>query len=189
MTAAPVIHPHVPARTVLLALVVTLLAAGIELAGARRSASLFLAADAVHLVAHLGIFLVLLIPTATWHERGEDFVTNAVLVLILLIALGIARPSVEQLSVALHEPPRPSFMLLSRFGGKLDDRLYLQEPCQDAVVLSCGAGSRAIRRSSDGRRTLRSPCHQALRLPMGGPRSIVGDRAMARFLVAAAART
>jgi cobalt-zinc-cadmium efflux system protein len=116
MTATPAIHPHVPARTVLIALVVTLLAAGIELAGARRSGSLFLAADAVHLVAHLGIFLVLLIPTATWHELGDDFVTNAVLILILLIALGIARPSVEQLSVALHEPPRPTFMLLSLLG-------------------------------------------------------------------------
>ena len=100
MTATPAIHPHVPTRTVLLALVVTLLAAGIELAGARRKGgSLFLAPDAVHLLAHLGIFLGLLNPTATWHERGDDFVTNAVLILILLIALGIARPSVEQLSV------------------------------------------------------------------------------------------
>ncbi len=116
MTAAPAIHLHVPVRTVFTALFVTLFAAGIELAGARKSGSLFLAADALHLVAHLGIFLVLLIPAATWHERGEDFVTNAVLMLVLLIALGIAWASVKELTVALHEPPRSSFMLLSLLG-------------------------------------------------------------------------
>lgn len=112
----PHAHAHIPPRTVLTAMAVTLVAAGVELTGALNGRSLFLAADAVHLVAHLGIFGVLLIPTARWHERGEDVATIAVLVLILAVAIGITVTSVRELFAAADEPPRPSFMLLSILG-------------------------------------------------------------------------
>jgi len=111
------VHPHVRPHTVLLALAVTLFAALIELFGSARSGSLFLAADASHLLAHIGIFFVLLIPTERrWHDRGEDFATIAVLLLVLSIATGIAWGSLNKLSDMPAEPPAPSFMLLALFG-------------------------------------------------------------------------
>ena len=110
------VHKHVSARRVIVPLAVTLLAAGLEFAGSRRSGSLFLAADAAHLVAHLGIFFVLLVPSGGWHDRGEDFVTIAVLILVLLIAAEITWNSLEELSLTLQAPPKPSFMLLSLLG-------------------------------------------------------------------------
>jgi cobalt-zinc-cadmium efflux system protein len=108
-------HAHVPARTVLTAVAVTVLAGGVELAGAWRGGSLFLAADAIHLVAHLGIFGVLLIPLARWHERGEDVAALAVLTVILLIAIGISVTSIRDV-LAPDEPPEPGFMLLALLG-------------------------------------------------------------------------
>jgi Co/Zn/Cd efflux system component len=98
---------------------------------------MFLVADAVHLVAHLGIFFVLLIPTATWHEHGDDLVTNAVLILILLIALGVGWASVKELTLAVSEPPRSSFMLLSLlgFGANLTTAYLFRGPAdqRDAI--------------------------------------------------------
>jgi cobalt-zinc-cadmium efflux system protein len=111
---------------VLAAFAITLLAAGIELAGSLRGGSLFLAADAIHLLAHLGIFGVLLIPTSRRnsvpehaqiaHERVEDAVTISVLVLVLLIALGIAGLSLHGIAADAHEPPQPAWMLLACIG-------------------------------------------------------------------------
>lgn len=119
-------HSHIPPRTVLTALVITLAAAGVELAGAWQGGSLFLAADAVHLVAHLGIFGVLLIPISrrhalgrfgpAAHERVEDRATIAVLTLVLLIALGITGASLRHLASAPDEPPDPGLMLLALLG-------------------------------------------------------------------------
>ncbi len=109
-------HAHVPARTVLTAIAVTVLAAGAELTGAWNARSLFLVADAVHLLAHLGIFGVLLIPIAQWHERGEDVATVTVLTVVLLIAVGVTAASVRGLVAAAEEPPEPAFFLLALLG-------------------------------------------------------------------------
>jgi len=93
-------HAHIHPRTVLTAFAVTLLAAGAELAGSWSGRSLFLVADAVHLIAHLGIFGVLLIPTVRWHERGEDMATIVVLTVVFMIAIGIMS------AFALRDPER-----------------------------------------------------------------------------------
>jgi hypothetical protein len=71
------------------------LAAAVELVGSARGNTLFLAADACHLLAHVGIFGVLLIPTGQWHDRGEDVAATAVLTMVALIAVGIALASVR----------------------------------------------------------------------------------------------
>ena len=107
---------HVPARRVMAALAVTVLAAAAELAGSWSGQSLFLAADAGHLLAHTGIFVVLLIPPGWWHERGEDVAAITVLVLVLAIAVAIARTSLHDLGLPRPEPPAPSVMLLSLLG-------------------------------------------------------------------------
>ncbi len=109
-------HIHVPARTVLTAAALTSAAAAAEVLGSWRSGSLFLTADAVHLMAHLGIFVVLLIPTTRSHEQREDFAAIAVLGLVLLIALGILVDAVQKLLSAATEAPAASFMLLALLG-------------------------------------------------------------------------
>src|SRR5215469_7481701 len=78
--------------------------------------SFLLFADAVHLIAHLGIFAVLLIPAARWHDRGEELVTLAVLALVALIALGIVVNSARELFVPAGELPNPASMLLAVLG-------------------------------------------------------------------------
>jgi cobalt-zinc-cadmium efflux system protein len=109
-------HQHVPPRIVLLAIVITLAAASTEFAGSWYGGSLFLFADAAHLVAHVGIFAVLLIPAARWHERGDEVVTLAVLALVALIALGIIVNSGRELFVPAGELPNPASMLLAVLG-------------------------------------------------------------------------
>jgi len=116
MTHSHRTHRHVPRRVVLKALVITLAAASIEFMGSWVGGSLFLFADAVHLVAHIGIFAVLLIPAARWHERGEELVTLAVLGLVVLIALGIIMNSGRELLVPPGVPPNPASMLLAALG-------------------------------------------------------------------------
>jgi cobalt-zinc-cadmium efflux system protein len=114
--AVAVPHRHVPARRVLLALAITVAAAAIELLGSRTGGSLFLAADAVHLLAHVGIFGVLLMPSRWWHERWEDVTAVAVLALVTVIATGVTLVSLRALRVGEAELPRPAIMLLSLFG-------------------------------------------------------------------------
>jgi len=109
-------HAHISPRRVLIALTVTVLAAAVELVGSARGNTLFLAADACHLLAHVGIFGVLLIPTGQWHDRGEDVAATAVLTMVALIAVGIALASVHNLTSQHTGPPEPSFMLLSLLG-------------------------------------------------------------------------
>ncbi|HUJ29559.1 MAG TPA: cation transporter [Myxococcales bacterium] len=110
------VHAHVAPRVVLLAMAATMAAALVELVASWRSGSLFLAADAVHLLAHMAIFLVLLIPPAAWHDRGEDLATICVVILVLLIAAGIGFVSVRALVAAPREPPPPAFFLVSLTG-------------------------------------------------------------------------
>ncbi len=109
-------HSHVPARTVLSAAGVTLIAAGVEVTSAWHGRSLFLAADAVHLLAHLAIFGILLTPARPGHERREDVITILVLSLILLIAGGIIGTSIRALVRSATEPPEPLLMMLALLG-------------------------------------------------------------------------
>jgi cobalt-zinc-cadmium efflux system protein len=108
-------HRHVAPARVLAAAGLTVAAAAIELAAARAAGSLFLTADAVHLAAHLGIFLVLLLPTRGRHAAREDAVSCAVLVLVVAIAAWIAVGSLGGL-LARRPPPRPALMLASLLG-------------------------------------------------------------------------
>lgn len=109
-------HRHIDARRVVIALAITLLAAAGELAGARSGGSLFLTADALHLLAHIGIFAVLLIPQGRWHGAGEDVATAGVLALVVLIATAISVASVRALLFAARQTPDPAFLLLSLLG-------------------------------------------------------------------------
>lgn len=109
-------HSHVPARRVLAAAGITLLAGAIELAGAWKGRSLFLVADAIHLLAHLAIFGILLIPPGHWHRRGEDITTLMVLGIILAIALGVEYASIRELVSPGSEAPEAAYMLLALVG-------------------------------------------------------------------------
>ncbi len=108
-------HEHVSSGRVLVAVTVTMVAALVELAGAERGKTLFLAADACHLVAHLGIFTVLLLPRGPGHDRREDVAATVILAMVAVIAMGIAGASLQRL-VGAAEPVTPSFMLLSICG-------------------------------------------------------------------------
>jgi cobalt-zinc-cadmium efflux system protein len=108
-------HRHTSAARVLSAAGLTVAAAALELVAARVAGSLFLTADALHLTAHLGIFLVLLLPTSGRHARREDAATCAVLLLVAVIAAWIAAASLDGL-LAARPPPRPSLMLASLLG-------------------------------------------------------------------------
>jgi cobalt-zinc-cadmium efflux system protein len=118
---------------VLVALTVTVSAAAVELVGSARGHTLFLAADAHHLLAHVGIFCVLLVPTSgRWHDRGEDVAATVVLSVVGLIALGIAAVSVGALIRDRNHPVEPSFMLLSLVGlaANLTSALVLADPAK-----------------------------------------------------------
>jgi cobalt-zinc-cadmium efflux system protein len=101
---------------VLAALAVTVSAAVVELFGARTGRSLFLTADAVHLLAHVGIYGVLLFPPRLWHERGEDASAIAVLVVVAAIAVGIVATSADAILRPREGAPDPEIMLLSLAG-------------------------------------------------------------------------
>jgi cobalt-zinc-cadmium efflux system protein len=125
-------HSHVPARTVLLAAGITLFAGIVEVFGAWMGRSLFLAADAIHLIAHLGIFGVLLIPPGRFHDRGEDVTTLTVLLIVLMIAMGILYASIRELVSARGEPPQAIFMLLAIVGllANLATAVLLRKPAE-----------------------------------------------------------
>ena len=112
----PVTHVHLPAGRVFCALAITLFAAVLEIAAARSGGSLFLAADAVHLVAHTGIFVLLLIPPRGDHAAREDLATIAILILIELIGLGIIIESARALLSQSLDLARPELMLFSLAG-------------------------------------------------------------------------
>lgn len=108
-------HVHVTAGRVIAAAGVTTLSAVLEIGVARASGSLFLLADSVHLLAHLGVFAILLLPLRGSHELREDVATTTVLVLVIAIAGGIGFQSVGHL-LEHHGPPRPEAMLVSLLG-------------------------------------------------------------------------
>ena len=99
-----------------LAACITVLAGGVELFFSHASGSLFLLADAVHLLAHLGIFLVLLIPPGRLHGASEDLGAVAVLLIVVAIAGWLLWLSVDHL---LHPPeglPNAAAMLVALVG-------------------------------------------------------------------------
>ena len=126
-------HSHVPARVVLLAMAVTIVAASIEILASWRGGSLFLAADAIHLLAHMAIFLVLLIPPGAWHDRGEDVATIGVVALVLVIAAGIGLVSLHDLLHVNRKPPHPALFLLSLAGlsANLLTALLFRRPSEE----------------------------------------------------------
>ena len=80
------------------------------------SGSLFLLADAVHLLAHFGIFLVLLLPTrSAHHDQREDIAACTVLSIVMAIGAGIAIESMRSL-IRGHGAPSPRAMLVSILG-------------------------------------------------------------------------
>jgi len=107
---------HVPAWRVATAAGVTLLAGGVELASSRASGSLFLLADAVHLLAHLGIFLVLLIPPGRHHGDSEDLGAVGVLLIVVAIATWVVWLSVDRLRHPPDQAPNAAAMLVSLLG-------------------------------------------------------------------------
>lgn len=107
---------HVPARVVVVAAGLTLAAAAAEVLGAWRSGSLFLGADAMHLVAHLSIFGILLIPSARTHEHREDVAAVGVLTIIAIIAVGIISEAAACLRQPITEPPEAAYLALSLLG-------------------------------------------------------------------------
>jgi len=109
-------HEHVEPRLVLTALAVTVAAAAIELGGAAGGRTLFLVADACHLLAHVGIFAVLLVPAGHRHERSEDVASSVILAIVAAIAVGITVASIRDLAHRPAEPADPSFMLLTLVG-------------------------------------------------------------------------
>jgi cobalt-zinc-cadmium efflux system protein len=107
---------HVPASRVALAAAITVLAGGVELYSSHASGSLFLLADAVHLLAHLGIFLVLLIPPGRLHGASEDLGAVAVLAIVVAIAGWVVWLSVDHLLHPPEELPNPAAMLVALLG-------------------------------------------------------------------------
>src|SRR5262249_44384107 len=77
---------------------------------------MFLTADAAHLLAHVGIFGVLLLPPRWWPGRWGDVSASAVLILVGAIAVGITFQSVRALVVGVEHPVAPAVMLLSLVG-------------------------------------------------------------------------
>jgi cobalt-zinc-cadmium efflux system protein len=101
---------------VALAAGITVLAGGIELLASKQSGSLFLLADAVHLLAHLGIFLVLLIPPGRMHGASEDLGAVGVLTIVVAIAAWVIWLSVDHLLHPPEELPNAAAMLISLVG-------------------------------------------------------------------------
>jgi cobalt-zinc-cadmium efflux system protein len=108
-------HAHVGLARILAAAAVTVLAAAVEMAVARRVGSHFLAADAVHLFAHLGIFAVLLLPRRGSREIREDVLAVLVLLIVLAIAVVVVVVSMGALRRA-EAAPRPAALLVSLCG-------------------------------------------------------------------------
>lgn len=109
-------HAHLPSPRVLAATGATAAAAAVELLASRHGRSLFLEADAVHLVSHLGIYVVLLLPSGHLrHEQREDRGAIGILVLVLAIAAFILAQALRAL-VRGDEPASPAVMTVSLVG-------------------------------------------------------------------------
>src|SRR5579862_5840869 len=103
-------HLHAGPGRVFIAATVTVLSAAVEISVARHAGSFFLVADAVHLLAHLAIFGVLLLPRRGRHAVREDLLNCAVLIIVLVIACVIGANSLRALRGSDVEP-RPAVFL------------------------------------------------------------------------------
>jgi len=101
---------------VALAAGITVFAGAVELLSSRVSGSLFLLADAVHLLAHLGIFLVLLIPPGRLHGASEDLGAVLVLAIVVAIAGWLVWLSLNHLLHPPEELPNAAAMLVALLG-------------------------------------------------------------------------
>ena len=70
----------------------------------------------MHLLAHLGIFFVLLVRPGTKHGAREDVTTIAVLAIVLVIAIGIGAESVDHLLARPDHDASPLAMAMSLLG-------------------------------------------------------------------------
>jgi cobalt-zinc-cadmium efflux system protein len=140
-----------PTRTVVLAASITLLAAGAELLGSWFGRSLFLVADAVHLLAHMGVYAALLIPSTAWNNRGEQLRTRLVLLVVMAIASGIIAAALRDLLTA---PPAadPKAMALSLLGlcANVWTAWILRAPAQSQISFRAAL----VHELSDGAMTL-----------------------------------
>ena len=107
---------HASASAVLRAAMLTTIAAALEAWGAWRSGSLFLGADAVHLLAHLGIFGILVLPTTQARKVREDSVVVGLLAIVALVGLGIVTEATGRLSANADTAPPAASLLLSGLG-------------------------------------------------------------------------
>jgi cobalt-zinc-cadmium efflux system protein len=126
-------HAHPTAGRVLTAASITIVAGAVELAASRASGSLFLLADAVHLLAHLGIFVVLLLPAlSTQHETREDIAACSVLSIVVIIGVGIAAESFRDL-IRAREAPVPQAMLIAILGlaANLTSAWLFRDPARE----------------------------------------------------------
>jgi cobalt-zinc-cadmium efflux system protein len=128
----PHAHLHVGPGRVAMAACVTVLAAAVEISVARHAGSFFLVADAVHLLAHLAIFVVLLLPQSGRHAIREDVLSCAVLMIVLVIACVIGVESVRALRGS-ELAPRPAALLFSLFGlmANLITAALFREPAHE----------------------------------------------------------
>ena len=111
---------------------ITVLAGGVELISSRVSGSLFLLADAVHLLAHLGIFLVLLIPPGKLHGASEDLGAVGVLLIVVAIAGWVVWLSVDHLLHPPAELPNPAakFVALLGLAANTCSALLFRKPAE-----------------------------------------------------------
>lgn len=125
-------HSHPPSSRVLAAAAVTAGASVVDIVASRAGRSLFLQADAVHLVAHLGIYVVLLLPARDpRHKEREDHRTIAVLTMVLVIAALIGVESFQELS-RHGGSASPAVMTISLvgFGANLFSAWLFQRPAR-----------------------------------------------------------
>lgn len=113
--ASPSEHVHVDAKRVLVAGSLTIVAAAVEFWVSIRAGSRFLSADAVHLLAHLAIFFILLLPQRGSHAFREDVLACAVLAIVVVIALVIGLESVRAF-FEHRAAPAPAALLFSLLG-------------------------------------------------------------------------
>jgi len=119
---------------------VTIAAATIELHASYRGSSLFLASDALHLFAHVGIFAALLVPPGSLRGRGEGLATLGVVGSVLAIALLQAGSALRALLWGGSPPPAATTLLFSLVG--------LAANIASAAFLKAGADLRASFRAA-----------------------------------------
>ena len=185
------LHAHVPARVVFVAAGLTLAAAAAEVLGAWRSGSLFLGADAMHLVAHLSIFGILLIPSARTHEHLEDVAAVGVLTIIAIIAVGIISEAAACLRQPLTQPPEAAYLNLSLLGlgANLATAYLFHDPARTRWSFRAALAHELADAAFTVAASLRRDRDRAVPLALDRPRADTRGRHLADRLGRAFART